>query len=209
MTTPAPVPVLLVGAGPGDPDLLTLRAAAALAAASLVLTDPALVPLAAAFAPGAEVGPAPSDPAAVADRCARVAGPVVRLYRGDPWLHAAHGPEAAALAARGLATEAVPGPPAELALAGAAGLPVHHRPLAATLTLAPAAAALPQPDDPARTLVAETDDVRAAAAALVPASRPPAAAVVVHGVAHRGALATLAAAAPALPGLLVVGAVTA
>jgi uroporphyrinogen III methyltransferase/synthase len=210
VTTPAPVPVLLVGAGPGDPDLLTLRAEAALAGAALVLTDPALVPLAAAFAPGAEVGPAPSDPAAVADRCARAAGPVVRLYRGDPWLHPAHAAEAAALGARGLATEAVPGPPAEFALAGAAGLAIHHRPRAATLTLAPTAAALPPPGDPARTLVAEADDVRTAAAALVaaPADRL-AAAIVVDGVAVRGHLPVLAATAPAAPGLVVVGAVTA
>jgi siroheme synthase len=216
VTGAAPGPVLLVGAGPGDPDLLTLRAEAALAAASLVLTDPALVPLAAAFARRAEVEPAPSDPAALADRCARAAGPVVRLYRGDPWLHPAHAADAAALAARDLATEAVPGPPAEIALAGAAGLAVHLRPLAGTLTLAPAVAALPPPGDPARTLVAEADDVRAAAAKLAgaPAPRPAAlaprrAAVVVDGVAVRGALPHLAAAAPAAPGLIVVGAVTA
>jgi len=209
VTASAPVPVLLVGAGPGAPDLLTLRAEAALAAATLVLTDPALVPLAASFAPGAVVGPAPADPAAVADRCARAAGPAVRLYRGDPWLHPAHASEAAALAARGLPTEAVPGPPAELAVAGAAGLAVHHRPLAATVTLAPAAAALPRPGDPARTLVAEADDVRAAAAAVLAATRQARAAVVVDGVAVRGDLPDLAATAPAAPGLLVVGAVTA
>jgi uroporphyrinogen III methyltransferase/synthase len=209
VTASAPVPVLLVGAGPGDADLLTLRAEAALAAATLVLTDPGLVPLAAAFAPGAVVGPAPTDPAAVADRCARAAGAAVRLYRGDPWLHLAHASEAAALAARGLPTEAVPGPPAELAVAGAAGLAVHHRPLAATVTLAPAAAALPRPGDPARTLVAEADDVRAAAAALLAATRQARAAVVVDGVAVRGDLPDLAATAPAAPGLLVVGAVTA
>ena len=204
----APGRVLLVGAGPGDPDLLTLRAEAALAAAALVLTDPVLVPLAGAFAPGAVVEPAPADPAAVADRCARAAGPAVRLYRGDPWLHPAHAAEAAALTARGLFTDAVPGPPAELALAGAAGLAVHHRPLAATVTLAPAAGALPTPGDPARTLVAEVDDVRAAAD-LLAANRQPRAAVVVGGVAVRGDLPGLAATAPAAPGLLVVGAVTA
>jgi siroheme synthase len=208
VTSSAPGRVLLVGAGPGDPDLLTLRAEAALAAAALVLTDPVLVPLAGAFAPGAVVEPAPADPAAVADRCARAAGPAVRLYRGDPWLHPAHAAEAAALTARGLATDAVPGPPAELALAGAAGLAVHHRPLAATVTLAPSAAALPPPGHPARTLVAEVDDVRAAAD-LLAATRQPRAAAVVGGVTVRGDLPGLAATAPAAPGLLVVGAITA
>jgi hypothetical protein len=58
--------------------------------------------------------------------------------------------------------------------------------------------------------MAEADDVRTAAAALVAASADgPAAAVVVDGVAVRGHLPVLAATAPAAPGLVVVGAVTA
>lgn len=182
--------VLLVGAGPGDPDLLTLRAEAVLATAAVVVTDAALVPLATAFAPRARVVAAPADLPALA---AAGAGALVRLYRGDPWLHPDHAGEAAKLAARGIPTESVPGPPVETALAGAAGVPVHHRPLAVTVTLGPCAAA-----DPGRTMAAEVPDLAAAATALGPV------AAVAGGVAHRRPLDHLSG----VPGLLVVGDVT-
>ena len=191
-------PVLLAGAGPGDPDLLTLRAEAALAAARLVVADPALIPLVAAFALQAEVVAAGPDPSATADRLAAGPAPAVRLYRGDPWLHAAYAAEAAALAARGVPTEPVPGPPVETALAGAAGLALHHRPLAVTLTLGPLDA-LPAPADPARTLVAEVPDTQAAALRLARAVTGPPAVAVVDGTVHRDP--------PSEPGLLIVGAV--
>lgn len=133
-------PVLLVGGGPGDPDLLTLRAQAALEAAGTVVTDPALADLATAFAPLAQVIPADNAEAAVESlRSGRP--PVVRLYLGDPWLHPAHGAEAAALAAAGVATEAVPGISVEIGTATAAGVPTHHRHhrVHATLDLSPQA----------------------------------------------------------------------
>jgi siroheme synthase len=160
MTRAAPVAVVLAGAGPGDPDLLTLRTEVALAAARLVVADPALLPLATAFAPRAEVVSADPDPQATASRLAAGREPAVRLYRGDPWLHPAYAAEAAALAARDVATEAIPGPPVETALAGAAGLALHHRPVAVALTLG-----LDARPGPGRTLVSEVDDVRAVAEA--------------------------------------------
>ena len=194
--------MLLVGAGPGDPDLLTLRAEAALAAATLVVTDPAVIPLAEAFTRGSSVVPAPADPAALVELVAPAVA-AVRLYRGDPWLHPAFAAESAALASGGVATEAVPGPPVETALAGAAGVPVHHRPLAVALTLGSAASARA-----GRTLAAEVRDLAAACAAL--GGDAPAAVVPAGGSVRRGTLAELAGVAElaGMPGLLVAGPTT-
>ena len=191
MTT-AP-PVVLAGGGPGDPDLLTLRTEAALAAARLVVADSGLLPLATAFARGAEVVAAGPDPEATAAALTESGRPAVRLYRGDPWLHPDYAAEAAALAARGVATEAIPGPPVETALAGAAGLALHHRPVSVTLTLGSLDSG--GGDGVARTRASEVADVQAAVASLVPAGRPWAA--VVDGAVRRDG-------APGA-GLLVVG----
>src|SRR5262249_29497190 len=127
-TAPVTDPVLLVGAGPGDPDLLTLRAEAALAAARVVVTDADLADLAAAFAPRAAVTVAGDDARRVVATLAGGRPGAVRLYRGDPWLHPAFAAEAGALTAAGVAWEAVPGPAVALALAAEAGVAVHHRP---------------------------------------------------------------------------------
>jgi uroporphyrinogen III methyltransferase/synthase len=171
MTAPRP-PILLVGAGPGDPDLLTLRATAALAAAGTVVTDPSVADLAAAWAPGATIHPADPDPARTAARLTEARGPAVRLYRGDPWLHERFAAEAAALAARGVAYEAVPGPPAALALAAEAGIAVHHRPRSVTVTLAPLPALAEAAGTPGRTLIAEAPDPEAARRCLREAGPP-------------------------------------
>ena len=187
--TPA-TPIVLAGAGPGDPDLLTLRTEAALAGARLVVADADLVPLATAFAPRAAVVAAGPDPGATAAALAECEGPAVRIYRGDPWLHPAYAAEAAALAARGVATDAIPGPPVETALAGAAGLALHHRPMSVTLTLGP----FDTRDGVARTLACEVPDIQAAVASL-PAERRWAA--VVDGAVRRDRATG--------PGLLVVG----
>ena len=222
-------PVELVGAGPGDPDLLTLRAEAALAGADVVVTDAAVAHLARAFAPAARVtvSPAGGTDRGTVERDATVDGDAlgvllgavrwgrraVRLYRGDPWLHAAYAVESAILASAGVEHVTVPGPAVELALPGAAGLPVHHRPRSVTVTLA-APGALPPATDPARTLVTVTDDAAALAARLTREGGGRLAAAVVttfggESTVRRGAPAALAADPAIGPGVVVVGAVTA
>jgi siroheme synthase len=155
--------VALVGGGPGDPDLLTLRAEALLAGAATVVVDAGIVHLATAFAPHAAIVPVPDRAPAVpvllaADR------PVVRLYAGDTWLHPAYGPESAALTAAGIPHEAVAGVATEIALPALAGIAVHVRQLAIACTIADAGHA-PAATDAARTLVLVADDLRAAASA--------------------------------------------
>jgi siroheme synthase len=196
--------VEMIGAGPGDPDLLTLRAEASLAAATVVVVDAAVAHLAAAFAPRATVSISAAGGGAAVDGdairiltgAARRDERVVRLYRGDPWLHPAYAVESGILASAGIAHVAVPGPSVELAAPGAVGLAVHHRPLAVTVTTA-APGALPPATDPARTLVTVTDDVTAVAAMLLRDGDPAMPAAVVRigegvTVAHRGTLASLA-----------------
>jgi siroheme synthase len=206
--------VEMIGAGPGDPDLLTLRAEAALAAATVVVVDAAVAHLASAFAPGATVSISAAGGGAAVDGdairiltgAARRDERVVRLYRGDPWLHPAYAVESGILASAGIDHVAVPGPSVELAAPGAAGLAVHHRPRAVTVTTA-APAALPPATDPARTLVTVTDDAIAVAAMLLRHGDPAMPVGVVRigegvTVAHRGTLATLAGmhAAPSADG---------
>jgi siroheme synthase len=120
-------PVLLVGGGPGDPALLTLKAEQLLRGAATVVTDLALLDLARAGAPDAEIVVAPDDPRDLVALVGQARPAVVRLYRGDPWLHPAHGPELAALTAAGVATEPVPGISVEIGTRTAAGDPLHHR----------------------------------------------------------------------------------
>ena len=150
-----------VGGGPGDPDFLTLRAEALLAAATTVVVDVGIVGLAVAFAPDAAI-------VTVADRVAAVDvvlaatshPPVVRLYTGDTWLHPAHGAEAAALTAAGIPFEAVAGVATEVAVPGLAGIAVHVRHLAVACTIATVGHA-PSNRDPSHTLVLVTDDLDA------------------------------------------------
>lgn len=212
MTGPA---VALVGGGPGDPGLLTLRAEALLGTARTVVTDAGVAELARTFAGRAEVVVVPDAGRATTALLAAVslaAAPVVRLYRGDPWLHPAYGPERAALERAGIAVEAVAGVAVEVAVPALAGIAVHVRQLAVACTLGPFEA-LPPATDAARTLVATGNDpavaVRAVAAgwdprlpaALVPLADP--------ASAQRGTLARVADSAEkaADPLLLVVGAV--
>jgi siroheme synthase len=223
----APGVVALVGAGPGDPDLLTLRAEALLAAATVVVTDRAVVHLARAFAPKARVTVTAAGGAdrATVDRDATVDGDtlavltgavrwrerVVRLYRGDPWLHPAHAVESAILASSGVETVTVPGLAVELAVPTVAGIPVHHRPQAVTVTIA-APHALPPATDPGRTLVSVTDDAAGLAARLSREGGRAAMAVIsTHGATttvQRGAPGALAASPSIGPGVVIVGAVT-
>ncbi len=146
--------VALVGGGPGDPDLLTLRAEALLAQAATVVVDAGIAHLAHGF--GATVVAVPDRIPAV-DAVLAAVRPTVRLYSGDTWLHPAHGAEADALAAAGIAYEAIPGVATELAVPALAGIAVHVRHLAVACTIADAAEA-PAATDPSRTLVLVTDD---------------------------------------------------
>ncbi|WP_431285307.1 uroporphyrinogen-III C-methyltransferase [Humitalea sp. 24SJ18S-53] len=142
---PAPGEVWLVGAGPGDPGLLTLRAATAIRAADLVLHDHVPARIARAHArPGAVLidvgkrkGAAPVPQAKIIARmldAARAGQRVVRLKAGDPFLFARGAEEAAALAAAGIPWRVVPGVSAGLAAPAAAGIALTRRGVAGAVT---------------------------------------------------------------------------
>jgi siroheme synthase len=206
------VGVALVGAGPGDPDLLTLRAEAALSAAGLVVVDASIVDLATGFAPRAEVVVASADAAVVGERLGRALArsgiAAVRLYRGDPWLHARYADEVAALDARRIPHESVPGPVAELATLASSGIAVHHRPDSVAVTIGPVDA-LPPAVERGHTLVTWADQPALALAHLSArgAGHLPAALVAPGAAADRGKVDDLAARSPATPAVVVVGAV--
>lgn len=130
--------VLLVGAGPGDPGLLTLAARDALAAADVVVTD-RLVPLAAIdeHAPQAEVvhvGKIPRGAFTPQERIhelllehARAGRTVVRLKGGDGYLFGRGGEEWQTCTDAGIPVEVVPGVSSALAVPALAGIPATHR----------------------------------------------------------------------------------
>jgi uroporphyrin-III C-methyltransferase/precorrin-2 dehydrogenase/sirohydrochlorin ferrochelatase len=138
--------VYLVGAGPGDPDLITRRGAELLRAADVVvhdrLVDPRLLRLARPEAevidvgktPGGHYTPQPEINRLLVDR-ARAGQVVVRLKGGDPFVFGRGGEEALALAAAGLRFEVVPGVSAAIAAPAFAGVPVTHRGLASSFTV--------------------------------------------------------------------------
>ncbi len=133
--------VSLVGAGPGDPDLLTRKAAARLAEADLVLYDALVDPQVLELAPAAQrvyVGKRAGRPQVRQEfinwlmiRAARAGKRVVRLKGGDPFVFGRGGEEGLALAAAGLSFEVVPGVSSAIAAAAIAGIPVTHRGVAA------------------------------------------------------------------------------
>ena len=133
--------VSLVGAGPGDPELLTVRAAKRLADADLVLHDalaPAqlleLAPRAKRFFVGKRAGRhsiAQDGIHRLMIRAARRGLRVVRLKCGDPFVLGRGGEEALALEAAGVPYEVVPGVSSAIAAPALAGIPVTHRGLAA------------------------------------------------------------------------------
>jgi uroporphyrin-III C-methyltransferase / precorrin-2 dehydrogenase / sirohydrochlorin ferrochelatase len=142
----APGRVALVGAGPGDPGLLTIAARDLLADADVVLHDalvePAVLALAGPQARLVDVGKRGGRPSAsqaeinellVAE--ARAGNFVVRLKGGDPFLFGRGGEEVQALAAAGIEVTIVPGVSAALAAPAAAGIPVTHRELASSVAI--------------------------------------------------------------------------
>jgi uroporphyrinogen III methyltransferase/synthase len=136
--------VYLVGAGPGDPELLTLRAVECLGRADLVLYD-RLVPLRLLeFArPGTELVCVTQLASRHSDRgtrvqemmirAARSGRCVVRLKGGDPFVFGRGGEEAEALRDAGVPYEIVPGITAGIGAAAYAGIPLTHRSLASTV----------------------------------------------------------------------------
>lgn len=138
--------VYLVGAGPGDPGLLTVRGAEVLARADVVvhdrLSESSLLDLAPASAERISVGKTPRGPSTPQDEINRLlvekggAGlEVVRLKGGDPFVFARGGEEAAALAAAGVAFEIVPGITSAIAAPAYAGVPVTYRGMATSFTV--------------------------------------------------------------------------
>ena len=137
--------VSLVGAGPGDPELLTLKAARRLGEADLLLYDglvPAEVTALATRAQHFSVSKRAGRPSIdqetihqVMIRGARRGKRVVRLKNGDPFLLGRGGEEALALREAGVPFEVVPGVTAAVAAPALAGIPVTHRGLAAGFTV--------------------------------------------------------------------------
>jgi uroporphyrin-III C-methyltransferase len=133
--------VLLVGAGPGDPELITVKGAKALAAADVVVYDrlaaPALLDLTPATAERIYVGKQPGGHAMRQEEInevlvdqARLGRTVVRLKGGDTVVFGRGGEELLACAGAGIPCEVIPGVTSALSAPAAAGIPVTHRGLA-------------------------------------------------------------------------------
>jgi uroporphyrin-III C-methyltransferase/precorrin-2 dehydrogenase/sirohydrochlorin ferrochelatase len=137
--------VWLVGAGPGDPELLTLRAARVLAEADLVLYDALVSPATLAlarraqcFSVGKRHGRASVSQETIHRllvRAARRGRRVVRLKGGDPFVLGRGGEEALALRAASVPFAVVPGVTCAVAAPALAGIPVTHRGLASAFVV--------------------------------------------------------------------------
>jgi uroporphyrinogen III methyltransferase/synthase len=165
--------VSLVGAGPGDPGLLTLRAAAALRTADVLLYDALVSDAVLALAPagckrifvgkrGGEHAMLQVDIEALMVSEATPGKHVVRLKGGDPFVFGRGAEEAQAVRAAGIAFDVVPGISSAIAAPAYAGIPVTHRDYNSAFTVATGREDPAKPDsaldwqklsDPKRTLV--------------------------------------------------------
>ena len=138
MAETIPATVFLVGAGPGDPDLLTIKAARLIGAADVIVHDglvsDAILALAAPDADLISVAKQrsrhsmPQDAiSALLVELAREGRKVVRLKGGDPFIFGRGGEEVDACRAAGVPVEVVPGISAAIGSAASAQLPLTHR----------------------------------------------------------------------------------
>ncbi len=137
-TKQSPGTVWLVGAGPGDPELLTLKAVRVLGAADVVLVDDLVDPrILTHVRPGARIvevgkrGGCRSTPQAFIEklmvRIAQRGATVVRLKGGDPFVFGRGGEEVETLAKAGIRCEVVNGITSGIAVPAVLGIPVTHR----------------------------------------------------------------------------------
>jgi len=138
--------VYLVGAGPGDPDLITLRGWKILNKAEVVVYDrlanPELLSEAPESAEHIYVGKAAGKPSASQDQInnilvskAREGKTVIRLKGGDPFVFGRGGEELQVLAAEGISFEVVPGISSSIAAPAYAGIPLTHRHYSSSFTV--------------------------------------------------------------------------
>jgi len=184
--------VYLVGAGPGDPGLITVRGAEVLRAADLVVYDrlasPVLLDLAPADSERIYAGKEPGRSALSQEAInsllverALECRAVVRLKGGDPFVFGRGGEEALACARAGVPFEVVPGVTSAVAAPALAGIPVTHRGLAQSFAVATASTAHGDGIDLARVATAVDTLVVLMAASrleetcrrLIDAGRPP------------------------------------
>ncbi len=144
--------VVLIGAGPGDPELITVKGARALGEADVVIFDrlvaPALLDLCRPEAERLYVGKEPGRAAVPQERIcsllveqAMVGRVVARLKGGDPLVFGRGGEELLACARAGVPCEAIPGITSAVAAPASAGIPVTHRGIARSFAVVTASTA--------------------------------------------------------------------